>query len=336
VSRSTAPPATRRVPRSVLVFAVLWIAGSALAVWLGGDQLPFDRPATAGRSPFSQVVGGWLNLLGALLVIAAAWAVTRHRPAPDLAARSPHRRAAAREVVAVLAYVVVVTAIGYALGNALGDHPFGLHLPGSLYGISDPPAAAWVAAWAAFNLTAYAVVPYLVFRARGYGNEQLGLRSADRGADLRLILVVLVVESVLEFATLGGPLLALPPQDALLAIPLSFAVNLVGTVLPIAILIYAILLPRLLRLTGSVAATALLGGLAYALIHVFDGWAVYTDVRTGVLTLLFLTLQYFGPGLVKAVLTLRTGNVWVHVWGYHAIAPHATVDAPSVAHLVHR
>ena len=29
-----------------------------------------------------------------------------------------------------------------------------------------------------------------------------------------------------------------------------------------------------------------------------------------------------------AVLTLRTGNAWVHALGYHAIAPHVLIDAP--------
>jgi hypothetical protein len=72
--------------------------------------------------------------------------------------------------------------------------------------------------------------------ACGYTNEQLNMRSADRGADLGL--------------------------------------------------------------TGSVPATAVLGGLAYALIHVFDGWALYSDLPTAALTVAFLVLQYFGPGLV--------------------------------------
>ena len=95
------------------------------------------------------------------------------------------------------------------------------------------------------------------------------------------------------------------------------------------------MLPRFMRLTGSVPATAILGGIAYALIHVFDGWALYSDLSTAVLTVSFLVLQYFGPGLIKAVLTQRTGNTWVHVWGHPPVAPHATVDAPSVVHLLH-
>ena len=38
----------------------------------------------------------------------------------------------------------------------------------------------------------------------------------------------------------------------------------------------------------------------------------------------------FAKGVIKTVLTLRTGNAWVHVWAYHAVAPHAIADTPSV------
>jgi hypothetical protein len=46
------------------------------------------------------------------------------------------------------------------------------------------------------------------------------------------------------------------------------------------------------------------------------------------LSLMFVLFQYFGPGMIKGVLTLRTGNAWVHAVGYHAVAPHVLVDAP--------
>ena len=32
--------------------------------------------------------------------------------------------------------------------------------------------------------------------------------------------------------------------------------------------------------------------------------------------------------MLKAFLTLRTGNAWVHAWAYHAIAPHTLLDTP--------
>jgi hypothetical protein len=45
-----------------------------------------------------------------------------------------------------------------------------------------------------------------------------------------------------------------------------------GTVLPAMVFIYCILVPRYLKLTGSVATTVLLGGLTYMLTHVYDAW----------------------------------------------------------------
>jgi hypothetical protein len=32
--------------------------------------------------------------------------------------------------------------------------------------------------------------------------------------------------------------------------------------------------------------------------------------------------------MIKGVLTVRTGNAWVHALSYHAVAPHVIVDAP--------
>jgi hypothetical protein len=43
---------------------------------------------------------------------------------------------------------------------------------------------------------------------------------------------------------------------------------------------------------------------------------------------MFVLLQYLGPGIIKSVLTPRTGNAWVHAMNYHAVAPHALVDTP--------
>jgi hypothetical protein len=37
-------------------------------------------------------------------------------------------------------------------------------------------------------------------------------------------------------------------------------------------------------------------------------------------------LLFGGPGMVKSYLTQRTGNAWVHLWGFDAISPHVTDD----------
>jgi hypothetical protein len=86
-----------------------------------------------------------------------------------------------------------------------------------------------------------------------------------------------------------------------------------------------------LFLSGSLVITVLLGGLTYAGMHLVEGWSVFTTPRDVSLSLLFVLLQYFGPGMIKTFITLRTGNAWVHALGYHAIAPHVVVDTSLVA-----
>jgi hypothetical protein len=158
----------------------------------------------------------------------------------------------------------------------------------------------------------------------------LNLRSSNLRADVMLILIVLVVESAIELLTLSSAIFSLSGTQLVLGAGLAFVLNLFGTVLPVMIFIYSILLPRYLKLTNSVVLTILLGGLTYAVVHVGDSWTDYSSLSSAVLSLLFVTLQYFGPGMVKAVLTLRTGNAWVHAWAYHAFAPHVLIDTPTV------
>lgn len=335
VDKAPASAPRRRISRVVWITAIGWVAISIIAVILAGDTLPFDRPALADTSVVAQVIAGTGGLLGVGLLIGITYLMTRHRVVPDIATRAPQRRQSIREVSLVIGYVVIAQAVGFALGHAIGTHAISLHLPGAVYGTSNPVTEGWALAWAGYNFVVYAVVPYLYFRQRGYSNEQLNLRSADRRADFKLIVTILLIEAGVELAVLGKPLFALAPGQAAKAVGLSFAINFVGTVLPVAILIYSILLPRIHRITGSTPGTVIVGGLAYTFIHFYDGWTNYSTVTTGSLSMIFLVLQYFGPGMIKSVLTLRTGNAWVHVWAYHAIAPHATIDAPTVVKPFH-
>jgi len=102
-------------------------------------------------------------------------------------------------------------------------------------------------------------------------------------------------------------------------------------VLPTMVLIYAILLPRYLKITGSPALTVILGGLTYALMHLVEGWSSFRTPHDIALSVIFVFVSYTGPGMFKAFVTLRTGNAWVHALGYHAVAPHVLADAPLIA-----
>jgi len=314
--------------RGVQATVVLWVAGYAVVLWLAQGSLPFDRPAIAGLPFALQMAAPSVTLIEIFGLMVLAFLLTRKRVIPDMAARAPERRIALRETVLVLAYAAAGQVGGWIVGPALGYSPFSFHIAGTVFGcgVVPGPAEFWI--WAIYNFLVFAVAPYLYFRAR-YTITELNLRSSNRRNDMLLILVVVAIESAFELSAFDG-MFSLSPRQALLGAPLAFALFFVGTVLPTMVLIYAILLPRYLKLTGSAISTVLLGGLTYAAMHIVEGWSVFDSPQNTALSLIFVLLQYVGPGMMKSVLTLRTGNAWVHAFSYHAIAPHMIVDTPLV------
>jgi hypothetical protein len=315
--------------RSVQAAAVLWVLVNAAALWLANGSLPFDRPAVA-KLPFAlQMAAPSITLIEIFVLMALAFLVTRRRVTADMAARAPARAIALRETALVLGYAALGQAGGWILGPALGFRPFSFHIAGTVFGCSVTPERAEVWTWALYNCLVFAVAPYAYFRRR-YSNTQLNLRSANRRNDALVIFMVLIVESAFELAVFDKNIFRLSPRQVLFGAPLTFVVFFIGTVLPTMVLVYAILLPRYLKLTGSAISTVLLGGLTYAAMHIVEGWSAFDSPRNTALSLMFVLLQYFGPGMVKSVLTLRTGNAWVHALSYHVVAPHVIIDTPLV------
>jgi hypothetical protein len=317
------------VHRGVRIAVALWVAAYLVVLWLAGGSLPFDRPAVAQLSFIVQLAAPTVTMVEIFVLMVLTYLLTRRRDMPDMAARAPERPVAARETIGVLAYAALGQVGGWIVGPALGYRPFSFHIAGSVFGCTAPPGRTEVCVWAFYNLLVFAVAPYVYFRRR-YKSTALNLRSTDRRNDLRLIVVVLAVESAFELAALRTSIFGLSPREALLGAPLTFVIFFAGTVLPTMVLIYAILLPRYLKLTGSTISTVLLGGLTYAAMHIVEGWSAFDSPRHAALSLIFVLLQYFGPGMMKSVLTLRTGNAWVHAFGYHAFAPHVIIDTPLV------
>ena len=315
--------------RSVQLAIALWIAGAAAVLLLANGSLPFQRPLFKGESLATQLLSPQAALLEQLGLIALIFFLTRRRRIPDIASRAPAVSVSLREVLGLVAYAIGAQALGYILGRALGYYPISLHLPGTLYGLAATLPPSEVILWAGYNFVAYAVLPYAYFRLRGYSNEGLNLKSSNFSADFRLIAIVLLVESAFQLA-FNHRIFSLSGHQLLLGIPAAFVIYFIGTSLPIMVFIYAILLPRYLRLTGSVVATIILGGVTYAALHIFDAWGAFNTPTNWLLTLIFVGFQYFGPGMVKSALTVRTGNAWVHVWAYHAIAPHVWLDTPVI------
>ncbi len=318
-----------RPPRSLWLALVGWM-GANLWVALTADSLPFDWPARAGRSVAEHLVDVNLGLVQVLLLIGVVALLTRNRTIPDVAARAPGRALAMRETLVLLGYGVGGLVGAYVLARAFGWHAFGWHVAGSIFGTHAHVEPAEVVTWAGYNLVVYAVLPLLYFRRR-YTAEALGLRSSDRRNDLLVVAVVLVLETGFQVLAAQPQLGAGSPGSLLLGAAVTFVVSFAGAVLPAMVFIYAILVPRYLALTGSATTTVILGGLTYAGMHVGDAWAVFTDPRGAALSVAFLLFTYVGPGMVKTYLTLRTGNAWVHVWAYHAFAPHTLLDSSHIA-----
>jgi hypothetical protein len=319
--------------RPLVVLALGWLLAGAIVLVAAGRTLPFDWPEASGRSPLEHLADFNGRALEAGLIIALVYVLTRRRAVPGIASRAPADRALAlRETLLLLAYGAGGLLGGYVLGRALGWHPFGFHLAGSVFGTHEHVAPAEAITWACYNLVVYAVVPLMYFRRR-YSATDLNLTSNDRRADAKLIAAVLLVESAVQFAALKPAIVDLNGPQLLLGVPLAFVLFLAGAVLPAMVFVYCVLVPRFLRLTGSAATTIILGGLMYAAMHLWDAWTVFTSPGDAVLSIVFLLFTYFPPGMVKTTLTLRTGNAWVHVWAYHALVPHTLIDTPHVTHV---
>jgi hypothetical protein len=314
---------------AVQIAATLWIVSNVAVVLLAGGVLPFDRPALADMPFVQQVALPSLGLVEVFVLMAVVYLLTGRRMIPDLAARAPERAQAARETTLLFGYAALGQLGGWLVGPALGYRPFSFHIAGTVMGCSVPPNVGEFLTWAIYNFVVFAVVPYLWFRQR-YSTTQLNLRSTDRKNDLLVIAVVMVIEGMVELSAFPA-IFQLSAHQILIAAPLAFGVFMIGTVLPTMVLIYSILVPRYLKLTGSSAVTVLLGGGTYAAMHIVEGWSVFNTPRDVALSLIFVVLQYFGPGMMKTVITLRTGNAWVHAIAYHAIAPHVVVDTPLIA-----
>lgn len=299
--------------RALYVAILLWLL-------LCGVGLLFSRHTPSYRG---LVVGSSKYLVLVVLMFGLVALLTRKRPVIDLAERAPESSIARRETLAMWAYVAVVMVAGRLIGQHLFGEGIAMHLNGSLVGATRVQSPTEVYTWAAYNGILLALIPYTVFRMRGYSNQQLNLKSANLKSDLLVIVVVLAFSAGMDM--MGPNIFQLTRHQQLVGGLMSFWLHLFGTDLPVMIVIYSILMPRYFKLFSPMAAY-LLGAVSYPTIHIFESGTRYDSILAAAMSLTFVYLLFIPAGLMKSFLTWRTGNAWVHVWAYHAISPHVTVD----------
>jgi hypothetical protein len=271
----------------------------------------------------SLVTGSSKYLVLVVLMFGLVALLTRKRPVIDLGQRAPERSIARRETLAMWAYAGVVMVAGRLIGQHWFGEGIALHLNGSLVGATRVQSPIEVYTWAAYNGILLALIPYVVFRLRGYSNEQLSLKSANLKNDLLVIVVVLALSAGMD--GMGANFFQLTRHQQLVGGLMSFWLHMFGTDLPIMVVIYSILMPRYFKLFSPMTAY-LLGAVSYPTIHIFESGTRYDSPGAAAMSLTFVYLLLIPAGLTKSFLTWRTGNARVHVWAYHAISPHVTVD----------
>ena len=329
IPEHTFPSRTKWLLRQKKLWAglTLWLLLGASLVVLGGRMLPLKMVEDHTMTPVQHVIGSLIELLILLLMMGLVQLVARRRSYPDLAARAPDRGVSAREAAWLWVYAAIVLGFGQWLGLRLFGEGIGLHLNGCISGATRVQSPAEVWTWAMYNGVFYALIPYVIFRRRGYSRRDLNLVSADWKNDTFIILLVLLIGCGLEL--LGPNIFRLTHHQQIAGGSLSFFVHLLGTDLPIMIFIYAILVPRYYRLF-SPATAFLLGAVSYPALHIFESWTNYDTPMHSLLSVMFAFFVFFPAGLMKSYLTMRTGNAWVHMWAYHAFTPHVMVDTRLV------
>src|SRR6202050_325433 len=287
----------------------------AILVWLllSGAGFVFSRQAPLFRG---LVIGSSEYLVLVVLMFGLVALLTRKRPVIDLGQRAPGCGTARREALAMWAYAAVVMVAGRLIGQHLFGEGIALHLNGSLVGATRVQSPIEVYTWAAYNGILLALIPYVVFRMRGYSNQQLSLKSANLKSDVLVIVVVLAFSAGMDM--MGSNIFQLTRHQQLVGGLLSFWLHLFGTDLPIMIFIYSIMMPRYFKLFSPMTAF-LLGAVSYPTMHIFESGTRYDSIGAAAMSLTFVYLLFIPPGLLESFLTWRTGNAWVHVWAYHAI-----------------
>src|ERR1700691_6783618 len=183
--------------RSLQVALLLWVLICLGTLWLCHGTMPLPIGPHPDR-PAAQLISSSIAIVFLVLEAGLVALITRRRPLPDLAERAPERAVALRETVFLWIYAAVVLMAGRFIGIHYFGEAIAMPLNGSLVGATRVQSPMAVYTWAAYNGILLGLVPYVVFRLRGYYNQQLNLKSANLKSDLLVIMVVLAFSVAMD------------------------------------------------------------------------------------------------------------------------------------------
>ncbi|MEM7332520.1 MAG: hypothetical protein AAF490_10540 [Chloroflexota bacterium] len=303
--------------RSVQIAIAFTVLGLTI-YGLGGPQIP----AIAEMVP-EQISGEFVLMPQFLVLSLIIYLITRNRTLPDFVARSPARDKAVQDLV-IFGLYYFVAIIGLA-SFGITYHPPDLLAEGVNFGAQD------MINWMTINFIFYGAIPYLFFRWRGSSNIDLGLAGNNWSLDIWPLLAIGGIDAFFAITTRG--FLSLTPSQMVSAVPLTLIMYGLGAGIPIVIMTQAIVAPRIMMLTNSPITTVIVLTFTYAMFSSTDGGIVFESGGHAFYVILFWVTRNMGPGLVKAMLTVRTGNSWLHMIAFHVVSFHIWADAPTVAFL---
>jgi hypothetical protein len=283
----------------LLGFLALWLLAWGILIADHGRTLPL------APKPVHYLVAEII----ALALVAALLRLARDRRPIDHGSRLPIRNPAA-ECAGVLAYLVVVLAVGRALGIRAHIASAGMSGGASVAWQTQTPGS--VVEWALFHFVTGVVVPLVFFLGvRRYSPRTL-LLGFPRGGKWIAFCLVAGASGLLAGdprVTFGQPLAGYGAALLLFS---------VGTFLPVMILFESLLAPRLAILGRSAMTGAVLSGVAYALFHPFEFYLRWGTSAEAAVSLAWLAQIGF-YGVVKGISTLWTGSAWVHIFTTHTV-----------------
>lgn len=294
----------------LLAFALVWLAASAYILFFA--DLSVLHHGT--QEPVGYFTGELVTIVvvGVMLFLARGTRPVDHTS--DLGIARP-----GVEALALLAYMLVMMGIGSLLG--VRTHIAFVALDESTRFIWDQQTPGSVLMWVGYNFVVYAVVPFLVFsRVRGYSRASMLLRFPRP----RVWVPFAVIVGLVGFLPVVNPDYWTAPLSAHL---LTLGLMTVGTILPVMIMTQSLIAPRLAVVFRSWVTGAVMAGLVYALFNVNEFFLQWGSPSETLLSLAWVVQVAFW-GVVKGLVTLRTGSAWLHIFVTHTIH---LAEAPAVA-----